>query len=150
MFFGQQGCNVSWSWSLQQKSAVDSSLADQPNFEDKNFGGDQNFGSFSAFVDPTGPIVSDKDFQSEFKIEKKVVARSLMVQPQRILLEHCNGMLNTSAWAKLNIKRLFWHNVDFNWGKYLCGQSYKHFMTVNYDPRVVPDWKIPHITTLEL
>ena len=30
-----------------------------------------------------------------------------------------------------------------------CGQSYKHFTIVNYDPRVVPDWKIPHITTLE-
>ena len=31
-----------------------------------------------------------------------------------------------------------------------CGQSYKHFMLVNYDSRVVPDWKIPHITNLEL
>ena len=30
------------------------------------------------------------------------------------------------------------------------GQSYKHFTLVNYDSRVVPDWKIPHITTLEL
>ena len=30
------------------------------------------------------------------------------------------------------------------------GQSYKHFMLVNYNSRVVPDWKIPHITTLEL
>ena len=29
------------------------------------------------------------------------------------------------------------------------GQSYKHFMLVNYNSRVVPDWKIPHITTLE-
>ena len=29
------------------------------------------------------------------------------------------------------------------------GQSYKHFTIVNYDSRVVPDWKIPHITTLE-
>ena len=29
-------------------------------------------------------------------------------------------------------------------------QSYKHFMIVNYDSRVVPDLKIPHITTLEL
>ena len=28
------------------------------------------------------------------------------------------------------------------------GQSYKHFTLVNYDSRVVPDWKIPHITTL--
>ena len=31
-----------------------------------------------------------------------------------------------------------------------CGQSYKHFTIVNYDSRVVPDWKIPHIMTLEL
>ena len=30
-----------------------------------------------------------------------------------------------------------------------CGQSYKHFTLVNYDSRVVPDCKIPHITTLE-
>ena len=29
------------------------------------------------------------------------------------------------------------------------GPSYKHFMLINYDSRVVPDWKIPHITTLE-
>ena len=29
------------------------------------------------------------------------------------------------------------------------GQSYKHFMIVIYDSRVVPDWKIPHITTLQ-
>ena len=29
------------------------------------------------------------------------------------------------------------------------GQSYKAYTIVNYDSRVVPDWKIPHITTLE-
>ena len=29
------------------------------------------------------------------------------------------------------------------------GLSYKHFTMVNYDSRVVPDWRIPHITTLE-
>ena len=29
------------------------------------------------------------------------------------------------------------------------GQSYKHFMLVYYDSGVVPDWKIPHIMTLE-
>ena len=28
------------------------------------------------------------------------------------------------------------------------GQSYKHFTLVNYDSRVVPDLKLPHITTL--
>ena len=27
------------------------------------------------------------------------------------------------------------------------GQSYKHFTIINYDSRVIPDWKIPHITT---
>ena len=31
----------------------------------------------------------------------------------------------------------------------VCGQSYKHFTLINYDSRVVPDWKIPHIKTLE-
>ena len=31
----------------------------------------------------------------------------------------------------------------------ISGQSYKHFTLVNYDSRVIPDWKIPHITTLE-
>ena len=30
-----------------------------------------------------------------------------------------------------------------------CGQSYKASMIVIYDSRVVPDLKIPHITTLE-
>ena len=30
------------------------------------------------------------------------------------------------------------------------GQSYKHFTLMNYDPRDVPDLKIPQITTLEL
>ena len=29
------------------------------------------------------------------------------------------------------------------------GQSYKQFTIVNYDSRVVPDLKLPHITTLE-
>ena len=31
-----------------------------------------------------------------------------------------------------------------------CGQSYKHFTLVNYDSRVMPDWKISHIMILEL
>ena len=35
------------------------------------------------------------------------------------------------------------------WGEDPCGQSYKHFTLVNYYSRVVPDWKIPHFTTLE-
>ena len=30
-----------------------------------------------------------------------------------------------------------------------CGQSYKQFTLVNYNSRVVPDLKTPHITTLE-
>ena len=33
---------------------------------------------------------------------------------------------------------------------FCCGHSYKHFTLVNYDYRVVPELKIPHITTLEL
>ena len=32
----------------------------------------------------------------------------------------------------------------------ICGQSYKASTLVIYDSRVVPDLKIPHITTLEL
>ena len=32
---------------------------------------------------------------------------------------------------------------------YTCGQSYKASTIVIYDSRVVPDLKIPHITTLE-
>ena len=31
----------------------------------------------------------------------------------------------------------------------LSGQSYKAPMIVNYDSRVVPDLKLPHITTLK-
>ena len=30
-----------------------------------------------------------------------------------------------------------------------CGQSHKHFTSVNYDSKVVPDWKLPHIVTLD-
>ena len=30
-----------------------------------------------------------------------------------------------------------------------CGQSYKASMIINYNSRVVPDLKIPRITTLE-
>ena len=32
---------------------------------------------------------------------------------------------------------------------HICGQSFKHFTLVNYNSRVVPDLKIPHIMTLE-
>ena len=31
----------------------------------------------------------------------------------------------------------------------ICGQSYKQFTLVNYDSIVIPDLKIPQITTLE-
>ena len=34
-------------------------------------------------------------------------------------------------------------------GGAISGQSYKASTIVNYDSRVVPDLKIPHITTLE-
>ena len=33
--------------------------------------------------------------------------------------------------------------------KNISGQSYKHFTIVNYDSRVIPDLKLPHIMTLE-
>ena len=33
-------------------------------------------------------------------------------------------------------------------GSQISGQSYKQFTLVNYDSRVVPDLKTPHITTL--
>ena len=35
-------------------------------------------------------------------------------------------------------------------GREPCGQSYKAPTIVNYDSRVIPDLKIPHIMTLEL
>ena len=33
---------------------------------------------------------------------------------------------------------------------FTCGQSYKGSTIVNYDSRVVPDWKKPHTMTLKL
>ena len=39
------------------------------------------------------------------------------------------------------LKATFYSNIS--------GQSYKHFTIVNYDSRVIPDLKIPHISTLE-
>ena len=44
-----------------------------------------------------------------------------------------------------NPKRIRTHDP----GREPCGQSYKATMIVNYDPRVIPDWKIPHIMTLD-
>ena len=41
------------------------------------------------------------------------------------------------------------HTMTFVYAISSCGQSIKHFMLLNYDSIVVPDWKIPHITTLE-
>ena len=38
---------------------------------------------------------------------------------------------------------------SFKESNFCCGQSYKHFTLINYDSEVVPDWEIPHITTLE-
>ena len=46
----------------------------------------------------------------------------------------------------------FWATLGIIWttvSSHCCGQSYKHFTLINYDSRVIPDWKIPHITTLE-
>ena len=39
--------------------------------------------------------------------------------------------------------------ILFTIGSVSCGQSYKASTIVIYNSRVVPDWKIPHITTLE-
>ena len=41
------------------------------------------------------------------------------------------------------------HKIVPRYTHLTCGQSYKNFMLVNYDSRVVPDWKIPQITILE-
>ena len=40
-------------------------------------------------------------------------------------------------------------SMIWNLGQKPCGQSYKAPMIVIYDSRVVPDLKLPHITTLE-
>ena len=53
-----------------------------------------------------------------------------------ILFTYC-GTLN----AAMTTSSL---NIDLT-----CGQSYKASTIVIYDSRVVPDLKIPHITTLE-
>ena len=50
--------------------------------------------------------------------------------------------LNTENTKKIFLKRTFKERMT-------CGQSYKAPTIVIYDSRVVPDWKIPHITTLE-
>ena len=53
---------------------------------------------------------------------------------------HCGiawvGTIGSAAW---------WYRCN---GDETCGSSYKHFTLINYDSRVVPDLKIPHITTL--
>ena len=41
----------------------------------------------------------------------------------------------------------FWASFGEIWAT-ISGQSYKDSMIVNYDSRVVSDWKTPHITTL--
>ena len=43
-------------------------------------------------------------------------------------------------------KKIMW-NISYT--SVTSGQSYKHFTLVNYNSRVVPDLKLPHITTLE-
>ena len=53
---------------------------------------------------------------------------------------------NITATQKIEIE---FDRLDENVEHPISGQSYKHFMLVNYDSRGVPEWKIPHITTLE-
>ena len=56
-----------------------------------------------------------------------------------------------TAIAFFQIADLFGTGSCLNWPRFVdtCGQSYKAPMIINYDSRVVPDLKIPHITTLE-
>ena len=62
----------------------------------------------------------------------------------------------TSAYVGQDVRshwdRFCWHqgSDDIQCLDRICGRSYKHFTIGNYDSRVVTDWKIPHITTLEL
>ena len=47
------------------------------------------------------------------------------------------------AWNRLRVPK----NLPRRLGN-PCGHSYKGYTIVNYDSRVVPDWKTLHITTL--
>ena len=54
-------------------------------------------------------------------------------------------MKECSRGTKIVLKQNWNLNKDVD----ISGQSYKTSTIVIYDSRVVPDWKIPHITTLE-
>ena len=41
------------------------------------------------------------------------------------------------------------NGLSYPYFLYTLANLIKHFMLVNYDSRVAPDWKIPHIMTLE-
>ena len=69
------------------------------------------------------------------------------------------GSYSSTNWAQTTAQAHFKLHKDTAFIEYdfrliledsFSGQSYKHFTLVNYDSRVLPDWKIPHITTLEL
>ena len=68
---------------------------------------------------------------------KLMVAQSAKNRP---IWSHCSLHTNNNVFlflVKSSLSRLE-----------TSGQSYKHFMLINYDPRGIPDLKIPHITTL--
>ena len=60
---------------------------------------------------------------------------------------------NNKKWYDVHFATINVQKWDCKWlapGTYKSsGQSYKHFTHINYDSRVVPDLKIPHISTLE-
>ena len=57
-----------------------------------------------------------------------------------------------SIFCSKNYYFIIWTAIRCIWATFYCnirGQSYKASTIVIYDSRVVPDLKIPHITTLE-
>ena len=57
---------------------------------------------------------------------------------QSALLQHSLALLTSNLFMTLAPGQTF-----------ISDQSYKASTFVNYDSRVVPDWKIPHIMTLK-
>ena len=78
------------------------------------------------------------------------------------------GLFNKTDYSTSKINKFAFSNVYVTWCKLaalkqsevlihvkailvnmVANPVANHFTLVNYDSRVVPDWKIPHITTLE-
>ena len=81
-----------------------------------------------------------------FKPVKKISAQNYTVLVLNILIgcsnNFCQAECSTPAKRKFTLG-IFLYEI------WPSGQSYKHFTLINYDSRVVPDWKIPHVTTLD-